>query len=202
MRIYLSLPALAFAALLGFSASGVQAGRFFGSGGSNTDYTYQYPNGSQNSFDFGPGSYTQARPQPFRHRLFHRNQGVANYGMPANAMPGYGMPANAMPGYGMPANAMPGYGMPPVNGVPIQYMQAPMVQSPMQSPPVHMTSSSPVAAPVVPAMQSPPCKCGQSRQPLAAPAMQSRIVPVPASMPAGPTTAEPPPADPSSKAPF
>lgn len=180
MRIYLSLPALAVAALLSFSASGAQAGRFFGPLNYSDDYTSQYPYRWHNSFDFGPSPNCRASQPHFRHRLFHRDQGVANNGMPANAMPGYGMP--------------------PVNGVPFQYMQSPIVQSPMLTAPVHMTSVGAAPAPVATAVQSLPCKCGQSGQSsasvFAAPAVQSRIVPVPASMPSGPTTAEPPPADP------
>jgi hypothetical protein len=186
MRIYLSLPALALAALLGFSVGGAQAGRFFGPVNSGNDYNYQNPR-SRNSFDYGPGSSYQTRHSPFRHRLFHRDQGVANGGMPANVMPGYGMP--------------------PVNGVPIEYMQTPIVQSPIQTPPVHMTSLAPAPVPVAPAMQYSSCqKCGQpgpapSLVP-AAPVSQSRLVPIPAPIQSGPISSEPPLADPSGKAPF
>jgi hypothetical protein len=186
MRIYHSLPALAFAALLSFSAGGAQAGRFFGPDSYGADYRYQYPNPSQNSFDYGPGSYYQAQSPPFRHRLFHRDQGVANDRMPANVMPGYGIP--------------------PVHGVPIEYMQTPIVQPPIQTPPIHMTSVAPAPLPVAPAVQNPPCsKCGQSGQapaPVpAAPAVQSRLVPIATPIRSGPTTAEPPQADPSGKPP-
>jgi hypothetical protein len=193
MRIYLSLPVLAFAALLSFSAGGAQAGRFFGSSNNGADYTYQYPDRSQNCFGFGPGSNCQARHSHSRHRWFHREQGVANNGMPANTLPGYGMP----PAYGMP----------------LEQMQTPIVQSPMLTPPVHMTSMAPAGVPVVPAVQSPSCsRCGQAAQVQAAqvqaaqvqaaPAVQSRIVPVPAPMPTGPTTAEPPTAEPTGNPPF
>jgi hypothetical protein len=198
MRIYLFLPVLAFAALLNFSAGGAQAGRFFGSSNNGADSSYQYPDRSQNCFGFGPGSNCQARHSHSRHRWFHRDQGVANTGMPANAMPGYGMP----PAYGMP----------------LEQMQAPIVQSPMLTPPVHMTSMAPAAVPVLPAVQSPSCsRCGQTAQVQApqaqaaqaqaaqvqaTPAVQSRIVPVPAPMPTGPTTAEPPTAEPTGNQPF
>jgi len=183
MRIYLPLPVLAFAALVSLSAGGAQAGRFFGSSNNGADYTYQNPYPSQNCFGFGPGSSCQGRQSHTRHRWFHRDQGVANNAMPANALPGYGMP----PAYGMP----------------LEQMQTPIVQSPMLTPPVHMTSMAPAAVPVVPAVQSPPCsKCGQTAQVQAAPAVQSRIVPVPAPMPTGPTTAEPPTAEPTGNPPF
>ena len=187
MRISLSLPALAFASLLGFSTGGAQAGRFFGPVNDGTVYTYQSPYRPQNSFDFGPSPNYQTRHPHFRHRLFHRDQGVVNNGMPANAMPGYGMP--------------------PVHGVPWQYMPTPMVQSPIPTAPVPMTSVAPAPAPVAPTVQALPCmKCGQSGQAPAsvfvAPAVQSRLVPIPAPMPSGPTTAEPPPADATGKAPF
>jgi hypothetical protein len=176
MRISLSVAVLASAVLLGFSAGGAQAGRFFGAANYGADSTYQYSNGSQNPFGWGPGPSCQGRRQ-HRHRLFHRDQGVANGGMPANAMPGYGMP--------------------PVYGMPFEQMQTPMVQSPILSAPIHMTSVAPGAVPVVPAVQSPSCsRCGQSGQLPVGPAVQSRIVPVPAAMPPGPTTAEPPPAEP------
>ena len=46
MRLYLSLPTLAFAALLGFSAGGARAGRFFGPVSYGADYRYPYPNPS------------------------------------------------------------------------------------------------------------------------------------------------------------
>ena len=186
MRIYLSLPGLAFVALLGFSAGGARAGRFFGPVSYGADYRYPYPNPSYNSFAYGPGSPYQAWHPPFGHGLFHRDQGVANDRMPANVMPGYGIP--------------------PVYGVPIQYMQTPMAQSPIQTPPVHMTSVAPAPLPVAPVVQNPPCsKCGQSGQapaPVpAAPAVQSRLAPIPAPIRSGPTTAEPPQADPSGKPP-
>ena len=185
MRLYLSLPTLAFAALLGFSAGGARAGRFFGPVSYGADYRYPYPNPSYNSFAYGPGSPYQAWHPPFGHGLFHRDQGVANDRMPANVMPGYGIP--------------------PVYGVPIQYMQTPMVQSPIQTPPGHMTSVAPAPLPVAPVVQNPPCKCGQSGQapaPVpAAPAVQSRLVPIPTPIRSGPTTAEPPQAEPSGKPP-
>jgi hypothetical protein len=182
MRIYLSLPALAFAALLAFSASGARAGRFFGPVSYGDNYGYQYPNRSNNSFDYGPCSQCQARHPPFRHSLFHRDKGVANDRMPANVMPGYSMP--------------------PVYGVPIENMQTPIVQSPIQTLPVHMTSVAPAPLLVAPAVQYRPCsKCGQSGQapvPVpVAPAVQSRLVPIPAPIRSGPTTAEPPQAEPS-----
>ncbi|GEM_PF-3487977 len=163
MRIRLLIPALTFAALLGFSAGGARAGSFFGPVCYGADYTYRYPNRSHNLFGCGPGCHCQARHPFFKHRLFRRHQDG--------------------PGDGMPADALPGYGMPSVNGMPIEYMQVPVVQSPMITPPVHMTSVVPDPTP-------------------AAPAVQSRIAPVPAPMPAGPVTAEPPPADPSGKPPF
>lgn len=164
MRIFVSLSILALAALLGFSAGDAQAGRFFGSIKNGTDYTYPYPYPSQNSFDYGPGSYHEARRPFFRHRLFHRDKGITNEGMPANTVPGYGVLS--------------------VNGASFQYMQqAPMMQSPILTPPVHMTS---VVRATVPAN----------------PAVQSRLVPIPALISSGPTTAEPPPADPTDKAPF
>lgn len=174
MRISLSVAVLASAALLSFSAGGAQAGRFFGASNYAADSTYQYANGSQNPFGWGPSPSCQGRHQ-HRHRLFRRDQGVANGGMPANVMPGYGMP--------------------------FEQMQTPMVQSPILTSPFHMTSLAPGAVPVVPAVQSPSCsRCGQSAQGptavQAVPAVQSRIAPVPAAMPPGPTTAEPPPADP------
>jgi hypothetical protein len=109
MRLYLSLPALACVALLGFSAGGARAGHFFGPVSYGADYRYQYPNPSYNSF-------------------------------------------------------MPGSGIPPVYGVPIEYMQAPMVPSPIQTPPIPMTSVAPTPLPVAPAVQNPPCQCGQSGQ--------------------------------------
>ena len=43
---------------------------------------------------------------------------------------------------------------------------------------------------------------GQAAQVPAAPAVQSRIAPVPAPMPTGPTTAEPPTAEPTGNPPF
>lgn len=183
MRIYLLLPALAFAALLGFSAGGVQAGRFFGSGGNNNDYTSQYPGASNNSFGCGPGSNCQARRSHFRHRLFHRDQGVTNDRMPANAMPGYGVP--------------------PAYGAAMEYVQTPIAQSPNFTNSVPMTTVGPAPVPAAPVVQTQPCRrCGQSGPVQATPAVQSRLVPMPAPMPQGPTTAEPPPADPPSGAPF
>jgi len=84
---------------------------------------------------------------------------------------------------GIPAQTMPGYGMPPVTGTPIESMQAPIVQSPMIAP-LHMTSPPTAGVP-------------------AAPAVRSRLVPVPTSASSGPMTIEPPPADPPpGKAPF
>jgi len=162
MRIRLLFPALTFAALLGFSASGARAGSFFGPDCYGAGYTEQYPNRSHNVFGCGQGSNCRAWHPFFRHR-FRRNQGVANGGMPANVMPGYGMP--------------------PANGMPIEYMQTPVLQSPMATAPIHMTSVAP--APMV-----------------ATPAVQSRIVPVPAPMPLGPESTEPPMSDTSGKPPF
>ncbi|HEY7327789.1 MAG TPA: hypothetical protein VH592_09125 [Gemmataceae bacterium] len=243
MRIYRSLPVLAFAALLGFSAGGVQAGRFFGRGSDGSDNAYQYSNRSQDSFGFSPAPQYQARQPHSRHRLFHRDQGVANQGMPANAMSGYGMPSGyggqfgymqspmtESPVNGMPANAMSGYGMP---GGQLGYTQTPMVQSPNQTQPFRTTSMAPAQVPVAPVAQSPSCRsCGQAAQaamsvpstpvmqapstpamqspsipvvqPPSTPAVQSRLVPVPvpAPMPQGPTTAEPPQADVTGRAPF
>ncbi|HTU88797.1 MAG TPA: hypothetical protein VMF69_01755 [Gemmataceae bacterium] len=186
MRIYLTLPALAFAALLSLGASGAQAGKFFGPAYSDADYSYQCPNRSPNPFGWGPGAPYQARHQHSRHRLFHRDKGVANDSMPTNAMPGYGMP--------------------PVYGMPFGYVQNPIVQSPILPPAVQMTSVAPAPAPVAPAVLPHCLKCGQTGQipaPVpAAPAVQPRIVPVPARMLSGPTTAEPPPAEPTGKPPF
>lgn len=187
MRNSLSLPTLALAALLGFSTGGAQAGRFFGPVNDGAIYTYPYSYRSQNSFDFGSGPNYQTRHPHFRHRLFHRDQGVVNKGMPTDAMPGYGMS--------------------PVNGVPWQTMPTPMVQSPIPTAPVPMTSVAPALVPVAPAVPSQSCKkCGQSGQAptsvFVAPSVQSRLVPIPAPMPSGPTTAEPPPADATGKAPF
>ena len=186
MRIFLSLPVLAVATLLSFSAGGAQAGKFFGSVKNDANYPYQDPYRWNNSFDYSPVSNCQARHPHFRHRLFHRDQGIVNNGMSPNAMPGYGIP--------------------PVNVVPFEYRQTPIVQSPSLTPPVHMTSVAPAPVPVAPAVQSLPCKCGQSGQTaasvVATPAVQSRLVPIPTPMPSGPTTAEPPPADPTGKAPF
>jgi hypothetical protein len=107
--------------------------------------------------------------------LFHRDQGVANQGMPANAMSGYGMPSGyggqfgymqtpmaESPINGMPANAMSGYGMP---GGQLGYTQTPMVQSPNQTQPFHTTSMAPAQVPVAPVAQSPSCRsCGQAAQ--------------------------------------
>ncbi len=187
MRIYRLLQALAFAALLGFSASGVQAGRFLGRGYDGSDNTYPYANRPQDSFGFGPAPQYRARQPHVRHRLFRRDQAVANDGMPTNAMSGYGMP--------------------PAYGAPLGYLQAPMVQSSLQTQPFHMTSAAPARVPVAPAVQSPPCRtCGQSAQAPSLvpspPVMQPRLVPIPAPMPAGPTTAEPPQADVTGRAPY
>lgn len=187
MRMYLTLPALALATLLGFRTGHVQAGKFFGSANYAADSSYPYPNRARNSFDYGPGSPYQTRQPHFRHRLFHRDQGVANQGMPANALPGYGM----TPYYQMP----------------FEYGQAPLVQSPALTPPVQMTSGVPSPTAFAPAVQSPSCrKCAQSaRAPVAlpaAPAVQSRLVPIPTSMPSRPVTSEPPLADPTARAPF
>jgi hypothetical protein len=182
MRHSLSLLVLVFAALLCLSAGGVQAGWLFGPADYSADYTNQSPNRSQNFFGYGSDSHGHARPQRSRYRLFHRGKGSANDRVPANAMSGYGMP--------------------PIYGTPPEYLQTPIVQPPMRTPAVHMTSVAPAPLPLAPAVQSPPCmKCGQSGTlPTLAPtvpAVQSRIVPVPAPMPAVPTTAEPPPADPT-----
>ncbi len=113
--------------------------------------------------------------------------------MAANPMPGYGMPqgygmapAYSMPqGYGMtPAYSMtPGYGAPLSTGVPMQNLQAPIVQSPILTAPVRTTSVAPAPVSVTPTVQS-------------------RLVPIPAPMPSGPTTAEPPLAVPTGKGPF
>lgn len=86
------------------------------------------------------------------------------------------------PNDGMPVHAMPGYGM-PVNSMPVEYMQAPVVQSTVLPAPVHMTSVAPAPVPVFPAVQA-------------------RLTPTPAPMPAGPTVAEPPAVDASGKPPF
>jgi hypothetical protein len=207
MRNYLSLPALAIAALLGFSTVGARAGRFFGPASYGDNYGYQYPNRSNNSFDYGPCSQCQAGRPPFRHSLFHRDKRVANDRMPANIMPAIGTPAvpaasGLVANDRMPANVMPAYAMPPVYGVPIVNVQTPIVQSPIQTLPVHMTSVAPVPLPVAPAVQYRPCsKCGQSGQapvPVpTAPVVQSRLVPIPTPIRSGPTTAEPPQAEPS-----
>jgi len=194
MRIYRLLPALAFAALLGFSASGVQAGRFFGRANDGSNNTNQYPYGSQDSFSFGPAPQYQAQQPHVRHRLFHRDRGVASNGMPANAVSGYGM----QPAYGAPYGYMQS---------PMMQSPAPMVQSPMQTAPFHTTSMAPAQVPVAPVVQSPGCRsCGQAAQaPMlvpSTPVMQSRLVPIPSPMPQGPTTAEPPTADVTGRAPF
>lgn len=167
MRIRLLLPAMTSAALtlLGLSAGGVQAGSFFGPSCYGADYAYDYPNRAHNYFGCGPGTHCQAR-HPFFHRLFHRQQNAANETIPPNGMPP-ALPMNGVVGEVMPS----------------QYMQAPMVQSPMMTAPVHMTA---VAPGPVPAM----------------PAVQSRLVPVPAPLPPGPAGAEPPIVDPSVKPPF
>jgi hypothetical protein len=89
----------------------------------------------------------------------------------------------AVPGDGMPVNALPSHGMPPVDGMPIESMPAPMTQAPMTAPPVHMTSVVPGSVPTTPGVQT-------------------RIAPVPAPMPSGPLTVEPPPADLSGQPPF
>jgi hypothetical protein len=128
MRIRLFLPVLTFAALLGFSASGVRAGSFLGPSCYGADYTYQYPNRSHNLFGCGPGSRCQAWHPFFRHRWSRRNQGA--------------------PVEGMPANAMPGYGMPPVNGMPMEDMPAPTVQSRSVPEPASMQSGSVTAKPL------------------------------------------------------
>ncbi len=107
-----------------------------------------------------------------RHPIFKHRWLRRHQGAPAD-----GMPANAMSGYGMPVNGMQ------VNGMPIEFMQAPVVQSQMLPAPVHMTSTAPAPVPV-------------------APAVQSRLIPTPAPMPAGPTNAEPPSVEASGKPPL
>jgi hypothetical protein len=88
-----------------------------------------------------------------------------------------------VPNDGIPADVMPGYGMPPVQAMHSEYLQTPVVQSPAATAPIHMTSVEPAPVP-------------------AAPAVQSRIVPVPAPMPAGPVRTELPKGDSSGKPPF
>jgi hypothetical protein len=66
MRLYLSLPALAGVALLGLSAGGAWAGRFFGPVSSGADSRYPYPNPAYNSFDYSPRSPYQAQHSLFR----------------------------------------------------------------------------------------------------------------------------------------
>ncbi len=184
MRIRLLFPVVTSAALLGLGASSALAGSFFGPCCYGSDYAYQYPNRAKNVIGCGPGQPCQAR-HPLFHRLFHRNKGVPNDGMPAEAMSGYGMPANGMPMNGMPINGMPANGANgmAVNGMPAEYMQAPVAQSQMLPAPVHTTSITPAPVPAMPAVQS-------------------RLSPMPAPMPSGPSNAEPPAVDSSGKPPF
>jgi hypothetical protein len=81
---------------------------------------------------------------------------------------------------GVPVDAMPGHSVPLVDGMPIEPVQTPAVLGP-RTRPLTVVAPSPT---------------------LAMPAVQTRIVPVPAPMPAGSATAEPPPAEPSDKPPF
>lgn len=85
------------------------------------------------------------------------------------------------PNDGMPANVMPGNALPPAHVMQSEYLQTPVVQTPMPALPIHMTSGAPAPA---------------------TPAVQSRIVPVPAALPAGPVRSEPPQVDSSGKPPF
>jgi hypothetical protein len=87
MRIYLLIPILSFAALLGLSGGNVQAGSFFGPLCYGADYTYRYPNRSHNLFGCGPGCHCQAWHPFFRHRLFRRNSGIPLEETPVNAVP-------------------------------------------------------------------------------------------------------------------
>jgi hypothetical protein len=172
MRIRLFFPVLTSALLMSFSTAATQAGSFFGPCCYGADYAYQYPNRANNVIGCGPGAPCQARHPIFKHRLFRRNQAAPNDGMAANAMSGYGMPVNGMQVNGMPMNATP-----------IEYVQGPAGQLPMPTPPVHMTSVATAPVPV-------------------APAVQSRLTPVPAPMPSGPISSEPPTVDASGKPPF
>jgi hypothetical protein len=216
VRLWLLAPTLTALALIGSSAGLAQAGSFFGPNCYGSDYAYQYPNRANNVFGFGPCTQCQARHPLFKHRLFHRNQDAPNDGMAANGMmtpngmpangmmtpngmpangmmKSNGMPANGMMPNGLPANVMmPPNGMTtnammvphsmPVNGMPVEYIQAPVVQAPNMVP---AQTTSRVSAPVS-----------------AAPAVSSRIVPVPAPLPAGPVNPEPPLVDQSGKPPF
>lgn len=170
MRMRILLPVLLLPALLAFSAGDARAGSFFGPDLYGARYTARYPNRSHNVFGCGSDCRCSAWHGFCRHRFVRRHRGTPNEGMPANVMPGNAMPGNAMPG-----NAMP------ITAVSTEYMhgQMPITQLPMATVPVRMTSGTPA-------------------QVVATPAVQSRIVPVPvpAPLPSGPVTAEPPRAEP------
>ena len=166
MRIRLLIPVLSSATLALFAFSANPARAGSFFGPSCYGADYTYQYPNRSHNVFGCGPGTHCQAwHGFFHRRARRNQNVPNDGMPTNAMP-----TNGIPGDGMPMTGMP------MNGMPAQMMQTPIMQPPSITAPIHTTSTAPAPVPVMPAVQS-------------------RIIPVPAS-------AEPPLVDQSSKPPF